>query len=73
MSGKRGASWTALAKRSGDSAFGLVNGLRIYEKLRACESGVALRLPPQSKTLARKSGRTSKAMTAVQPSLLSAM
>ena len=35
------AIWTALAERSGDSAFGSV---------MAAESGVALRLPPQSKT-----------------------
>jgi hypothetical protein len=34
--------WTAVAKRSGDTAF----------RTSACESGVALRFPPQSKRVA---------------------
>jgi hypothetical protein len=38
-----GASWTALAKRGGDSAFGMAT------TFPACESGVALRFPPHSK------------------------
>jgi hypothetical protein len=42
--------WTAPAERSGDGAFGRKQPLRIREIRRACESGVALRLPPQSKT-----------------------
>jgi hypothetical protein len=42
--------WTAPAERSGDGAFRRKQPLRTREMRRACESGVALRLPPQSKT-----------------------
>jgi hypothetical protein len=45
-----GASWTAPAERSGDGAFGRMEMVRISVNRRAGESGVALRLPPQSKT-----------------------
>jgi hypothetical protein len=47
------ASWTAPAERSGDGAFGRANDSRTRDNHRACESGVALCLPPHSKTLAR--------------------
>jgi hypothetical protein len=46
------ASPTAPAERSGDCAFGHTEVTRKREDRRACESGVALRLPPQSKTRA---------------------
>jgi len=39
-----GSFWTALAERSGDSAF-----LRATNTTGLIQSGVALRLPPQSK------------------------
>ena len=42
-------SWSALAERSGDSAFERAEDLWNYKTHRAGESGVALRLPPQSK------------------------
>ena len=48
-----GASWTAPAKRSGDGAFGRTIIARTDQPFDACESGVALRFPPQSKTPAR--------------------
>ena len=48
-----GASWSALAERSGDSAFGRRRITLPPGIFRACESGVALRLPPHSKTLPR--------------------
>jgi hypothetical protein len=35
---------------SGDGAFGWAEGSRHAEGFCVCESGVALRLPPQSKT-----------------------
>jgi hypothetical protein len=35
---------------SRDTAFGWTNVFKFKEVLRACESGVALRFPPQSKT-----------------------
>ena len=41
-------SWTAPAKRSDDGAFGRTAGKRGNKSLRAHESGVALRFPPQS-------------------------
>ena len=41
--------WTAPAERSGDGAFGRMNGIRIRENHRAHEGGVALHLPPHSK------------------------
>jgi hypothetical protein len=43
------ASWTAVAKRSGDTAFGRTSGVRTNYIFRAYESGVALRFPPHSK------------------------
>ena len=45
-----GGSWSALAERSGDSAFGRTEGSRVENNFSAGESGVELRLPPQSKT-----------------------
>jgi hypothetical protein len=50
-SGGRTASWSAVAERSGNAAFGRQTGGRILEGSGAGESGVALRLPPQSKKL----------------------
>jgi hypothetical protein len=44
-----GMPWSALAERSGDSAFGRAGNVQMMGIFRACESGVALRLPPQSK------------------------
>jgi len=49
---KPAASWTAPAERSGDGAFELTEPPGSQNACRADESGVALRLPPQSKTLA---------------------
>ena len=43
-------SWTAVAERSGDTAFERTEDFQFYEALRALESGVALRFPPQSMT-----------------------
>ena len=43
-------SWTAPAERSGDGAFGRADSFQVRGRSGACESGVALRLPPQSKT-----------------------
>jgi len=45
-----GRIWTAPAERSGDGAFGRTGNIIHAKDCRACESGVALRLPPQSKT-----------------------
>ena len=45
----RGALWTAPAERSGDGAFARTTRLRTIQVLGPLESGVALRLPPQSK------------------------
>jgi cytochrome c peroxidase len=41
--------WTAVAERSGDTAFGRTGSCRSSENLRTRESGVALRFPPQPK------------------------
>jgi hypothetical protein len=46
----RTASWTAVAERSGDTAFARKKISRTHHHHRAHESGVALRFPPQSKT-----------------------
>jgi len=46
-----GVSWTAPAERSDDGAFAGVTRQRTKKHLGALESGVALRFPPQSKTL----------------------
>jgi hypothetical protein len=43
--------WTAVAERSGDTAFARAGGEQVNENLRPYESGVALRFPPQSKTV----------------------
>jgi hypothetical protein len=43
--------WTALAERSGDSAFERTEARLDSTTSRPCESGVALRLPPQSKII----------------------
>jgi hypothetical protein len=45
-----GASWSAVAERSGDTAFGRTKNFRVENNFSAVESGVALRFPPQSKT-----------------------
>src|SRR5580704_5360549 len=45
----RSTSWTASAERSGDGAFARTRQERIKEISRPHESGVALRLPLQSK------------------------
>jgi len=42
---------------SGDDAFGWTEDSRDAKDLRACESGVALRLPPQSKTTSAEAKR----------------
>ena len=52
-----GASWSALAERSGDSAFGRRGISLPPETFRAGEGGGALRWPPQSKT---RTGRWKK-------------
>jgi len=49
-------SWTASAERSGDGAFERATGWQIFHAARAGESGVALRLPPQSMTRWQKTG-----------------
>jgi hypothetical protein len=54
--GAQAAFGTALAERSGDSAFVRTQNLRSTEGPRPDESGVALRLPPQSKMEFGKSG-----------------
>jgi hypothetical protein len=43
-------SWSAVAERSGDTAFARANAKRTDESFRPHESGVALRFPPQSMT-----------------------
>ena len=47
----RPTSWTAVARRSRDTAFERAKRVRVKTNCRACESGVALRFPPQSKTV----------------------
>jgi hypothetical protein len=46
---RRAPFWTAPADRNGDGAFGRTSGFLPSNACRACKSGVALRLPPQSK------------------------
>jgi len=43
-------SWTAVARRQPRHRFGAVETAGNFHDLRACESGVALRFPPQSRT-----------------------
>jgi len=43
-------TWTAVAKRSGDTAFERAVRAEISMTSRASKSGVALRFPPQSMT-----------------------
>jgi hypothetical protein len=43
--------WTAVAERSGDTAFGKACGVQINKGCGYPESGVALRFPPQSKSV----------------------
>ena len=45
------ASWTAVARRSRDTAFERAERVRVKTNCHACESGVALRFPPHSKTV----------------------
>jgi hypothetical protein len=45
-------SWTAVAERSGDTAFGRAMRMEISTILVRAKSGVALRFPPQSMTRA---------------------
>ena len=47
-------SWSAVAERSGDTAFARTEPVEMFLGCRALESGVALRFPPQSKTLPRE-------------------
>jgi len=47
-----GAFWTAVAERSGDTAFGRTGRTVKFHPCRACESGVALRWCPSAKTAA---------------------
>jgi hypothetical protein len=49
--------WTAPAERSDDGAFERTRSADDSNPRGACESGVALRLPPQSKTLASEAAR----------------
>ena len=44
------ASWSAVAERSGDTAFARTENFQVENNFRAVKSGVALRFPPQSKT-----------------------
>ena len=44
------ASWTAVAKRSGDTAFGRTRHIELSNHLVRAKSGMALRFPPQSMT-----------------------
>jgi hypothetical protein len=46
----REASWTAVAKRQRRHRFRADDEFWNFNLSRACESGVALRFPPQSKT-----------------------
>jgi len=46
-------SWSAVAERSGDTAFARARAKRTDERIRPHESGVALRFPPQSRIVAR--------------------
>ena len=48
----KGAKLFGLRRQSGsgDGAFGRTRNIRAAKNFRACESGVVLRLPPQSKT-----------------------
>ena len=48
--GKPATSWTAVARRSRDTAFVRVKVFGFQENFRAVESGVALRFPPHSMT-----------------------
>jgi hypothetical protein len=48
---------SAVAERSGDTAFGRASGVQIIPTLRACKSGVALDFPPQSKICGFRSSR----------------
>jgi hypothetical protein len=41
---------SAVAERSGDTVFGRAGDFRAVQDFRACQSGVALRFPPQSMT-----------------------
>ena len=52
-----GASWSAPAERERRRRFWADNDYCIINALRECESGVALRLPPQSKTGANAARR----------------
>jgi hypothetical protein len=46
--------WTAVAERSDDTAFERTTRAGIRDARRACQSGGALRFPPQSKGDARQ-------------------
>ena len=50
------AFWSAPAERSGDGAFARTRRQRTTNNCRPLESGVALRFPPQSKTLRAHAG-----------------
>jgi hypothetical protein len=66
----RDASWTAPAERSGNGACARATRSRTNQNPRAFKSGVALRFPPQSKTLAQSRGVCMGAMRrGVHPAL----
>ena len=48
-------SWTAVAERIGDTAFERTKRVEFFYTRRAGKSSVALRFPPQSRTLLRPS------------------
>jgi hypothetical protein len=57
--------WTAVAKRSGDTAFARVRAKRTDRSFRPHEGGVALRFPPHSMTFGCGAARCVFALTAV--------
>ena len=64
------AFWSAPAERSGDGAFARTRRQRTTNNCRPLESGVALRFPPQSKTLRAHAGnRLSRQRLGVRPAL----
>ena len=64
------ASWSAPAERSDDGAFARTRRQRTTNNCRPLESGVALRFPPQSKTLRAHAGnRLSRQRLGVRPAL----
>jgi hypothetical protein len=54
--------WSAVAERSGDTAFARTGGKQTGEIFRQHQSGVALRFPPQSKNLIAARPRCASAL-----------